>query len=99
MYRLDVDGNPVEEPDTLAWGRWFGTADRSLAYDRVGAVEVSTVFLGLDHNYSGGPPLLWETMTFAVDETSELHNLQDRYTTRESALAGHKAMVARVRGL
>jgi hypothetical protein len=51
MYRLDVDGNPVEEPDTLAWGRWFGTADRSLAYDRVGAVEVSTVFLGLDHNY------------------------------------------------
>lgn len=31
----------------------------------VGDISISTVFLGMDHDYTGhGPPLLFETMTF-----------------------------------
>lgn len=105
MYRLDADGNPVAEPNTITWGRWFETADRIVAQDTVYivaqdtvlGVKVSTVFLGLNHNYGPGPPLLWETMTFAVDSSRpELDGLQERYETKEAALAGHKAMLARV---
>lgn len=96
MYRLDSEGNPVAEPDTLAWAKWFETAERIVAQERVGDVEVSTVFLGLNHNYGEGPPLLWQTMTFAKDGASGLDGLQERYASKEAALAGHKAMVAKV---
>jgi hypothetical protein len=49
----------------LEWGRWFETADRVVFQTRVlGICWVSTVFLGLDHNWGAGPPLLFETMAF-----------------------------------
>lgn len=55
--------------------------------------RVSTVFLGLDHNFgSGGPPILWETMIFNV-ETEDGYQFQERYSTREEAIAGHAAAV------
>src|SRR5690606_31539414 len=63
-YRLDAAGRPVPEPDLLAWGRWMEGADRTVARDEVNGILVSTVFLGLDHAFFGGPPLLWETMAF-----------------------------------
>jgi hypothetical protein len=56
--------------------------------DKIGNVKVSTVFLGLDHNYSlDGPPLLYETMIFG----GEHDQYQERYATRDEALAGHRA--------
>lgn len=65
--------------------------------------RVSTVFLAIDHNFSGiGPPVLFETMTFAdmpdvpADVKSELDELQYRYCTWEAAEQGHTAMLARV---
>lgn len=68
-YILNEDGEPVPEPDLLAWGRWLETADRQLAEDFVGAVRVSTVFLGIDHRFHGeGPPIVWETMVFGAPE-------------------------------
>ena len=54
-------------------------------------VHVSTVFLGLDHSFGEGPPLLFETMVFGGDMDQE----EDRYTTYDQAEAGHKAMVER----
>jgi hypothetical protein len=59
-----AERKPVEEPDLLAWAEWFETAERKVARDEVGASVVSTVFLGLDHNFGEGPPLLFETMIF-----------------------------------
>ena len=48
--------------------------------------NVSTVFLGLDHSWSGGKPVLWETMIFG----GEHDEYQARYTTYEDALEGHQ---------
>lgn len=58
-------------------------------------VEVSTVFLGLNHNF--GPrarshPLIFETLVFG----GELDGATDRYSTWAQAEAGHRAMIARV---
>ena len=50
------------------------------------------VFLGLDHSFGSGPPLLFETMVFGGPLDEEM----DRYTTWDEAEAGHKAMVKRV---
>ena len=55
---------------------------------------VSTVFLGLDHGFSGRnkpgyKPVLWETMVFPDDE-SGADEYMERYTSYEDALEGHK---------
>lgn len=47
-----------------------------------GGIEVSTVFLGMDHAFLDGPPVLWETMVFAEDallkRLMELSETDDR---------------------
>ena len=50
-------------------------------------VWVSTVFLALDHNFAGGPPLLFETMAFDGD-FEELTRL--RCSTWRQALEQHR---------
>lgn len=67
-----------------------------MAKTTVGEYEISTVFLGLDHNFFGnGPPILYETMIFAAsdDATDEMW----RYATREQALAHHQKLVVAMR--
>ncbi len=51
--------------DLKEWAIAFERVDRQVAHDQVGSLVVSTVFLGLDHNFFGhGDPLLFETMIF-----------------------------------
>jgi len=51
-----------------------------------GEVVVSTVWLGLDHQWApAGPPLIFETMIFGGPLDGETW----RYATEEQALAGH----------
>lgn len=103
-YVLDELGRPVPCRDLMEWGRWMQDANRQLAETFFGdkAIRVSTVFLGLDHAFGGGLPVLWETMVFAEEhvrlEGLDL-NYQDRYITRELALEGHAAACAYVQGL
>lgn len=59
--------------------------------DYVGDAWVTTVWLGIDHNWGLGPPLIFETMVFDDNENDEYCR---RYATREQALAGHNAVVA-----
>jgi trimethylamine:corrinoid methyltransferase-like protein len=92
--KFKLDGHrPVLCEDVLEWGRWFETADKRVAIDTIGNVQVSTVFLGLDHNFGRGEPLLFETMVFMGPLNEEM----DRYPTWEAAEAGHAVMVERVR--
>lgn len=80
--------------DLIVWARWMQTADRQVAKTVIGDdVVVSTVFLGLDHNFYGGPPLVFETMVFRGKTDGEM----DRYSTYEEALAGHDIMVQMVK--
>ena len=95
-YILDAIGNPVPEPDVIAWGRWFGTANRHVAQTDINGVHVSTVFLGVDHNFTGhGDPILFETMPFADD--SPWDQLCWRHPNRHAALAFHDQLVAAIR--
>lgn len=56
--------------------------------------EISTVWLGLDHDCSGaGPPLVFETVVFARGENVA----QRRYSTELEAAAGHEEVVAGLR--
>jgi len=81
---------PVLEEDVHKWGAWFETAKRHVAKDYSGGVEVSTVFLGLDHQFiEGQPPLLFETMVFGGEHDQDM----DRYSTWEEAEKGHKEFV------
>jgi len=91
FYILDDDGNPVPVDDVIIWGQWFHTANRIVAQDLDEKGEgVSTVFIGLDHNYRlTGAPVLWETLVFGGPLDGELV----RYTSRADALEGHHAMV------
>lgn len=88
-----LDGHtPVPITDLFAWGRWRETGDRTVARTQIdGPVEVSTVFLGIDHQWGNGPPLLFETMIFCGDAAEDY---QERYSTWAEAEAGHQRAVA-----
>ena len=74
-------------------------------YHRVGSTDVgeywvSTVWLGLNHQFSPhGPPLIFETMVFLKSQRDDVEDrgLADidvvRYATEEEAQKGHDAMV------
>lgn len=88
-----LDGKtPRRVRDVLAWARAFGSKERHLAADHVGRVAVSTVFLGIDHNYFGGEPLIFETMVFG----GKHDGAQSRYSTYDEALRGHQWWLAKV---
>jgi len=51
-------------------------------------IYVSTVWLGVDHSFGEGQPLIFETIVFG-DE----HESCTRYGTEEAAIAGHREIV------
>lgn len=91
----DRQGNPM----TLE--EWAESVERRtpeykrVAETTVGQLWVSTVWLGLDHNWSPPGehhvPLIFETMVFPRWNYSELW--MDRYPTEAAALAGHEVAV------
>jgi hypothetical protein len=97
-YILNAHGEPEPCPDLLTWARWYESADRRVAQDMDegapggGKVHVSTVFLGRDHGFGRGLPVLWETLVFGGVLDGEMQ----RYTSLADALAGHQAMCTRV---
>lgn len=74
------------------WKFWLG---KLLKIKRWEPCWVSTVFLGLNHNfYCTGPPLLFETMIFG----GEHDQYQERYTTKKEAIEGHKRALKIIKG-
>ena len=70
------------------------TAERKVDETLYKNKRISTVFLGLDHQFNEiGKPLIFETMVFPECEICE------RYSTWEEAEKGHKKVVAEVMGL
>lgn len=98
-YILNVNHIPMPIGDMIRWGQWMETADLHLALtegvirldgQRWGVSRISTVFLGLDHAFNGGPPILFETMVF----DGPLDGLQLRYRSWDEAVATHDRIVA-----
>jgi len=87
---FDWQGQPI---DMLAWTRLFED-DRSLGDERIGDARVSTVWLGLNHNWLPGPPLIFETLIFGGEHADWMR----RYGSEREARDGHAAAVAWLRG-
>lgn len=90
-YKL-VDKKPVECDMIEAAKLIEDVASRVVATDEFGDIVVSTVFLGLDHNFGDGPPILFETMIFG----GNFSEYQQRYSTWEEAEAGHRSITGLV---
>lgn len=89
MY-YDRNGNPM----TLEEWAIASSSTRSIQRTMLkgparGTKWVSTVWLGLDHQFCSGPLLIFETMAFTRygDDLC-----QERYSTQEEARAGHTAV-------
>ena len=72
--------------DLMEWAKQFEIDNRVVQQDEINGIKVSTVFLGLDHSFGDGKPLLFETMIFG----GEHDGYQDRYSTWDEAEEGHK---------
>lgn len=98
----DRDSKPIP---MCAWAVLF--EDR-MDYGRVRATDVgkwwiSTVWLGMDHNWNpNGPPLIFETMIFWHGEEGaepDHDRYQARYSTEKQARRGHAQAVREYRKL
>ncbi len=85
---------PVLAKNWGEWAKYLEYADRTVAIDVLPKdIRVSTVFLGLDHNFADeGLPILFETMVFRDGDGEEC----ERYSTWDEAEEGHKRMVEMV---
>lgn len=88
-----LDGKiPKPVSDLMEWAKWFETADRTVRKTEIGGVNVSTVFLGVDHSfehYGKFEPILFETMIFGGKHDGHM----ERYRTWDEAEIGHEGAV------
>ncbi len=81
--------------------------ERRLSVTNIGRFTVSTVFLSLDHSFSGKKPVLFETLVFDEKNLAEVNGHKfrreadkydgRRYCTIAEAEAGHEEIVTTVR--
>lgn len=80
MY-YDWDGNPISSDEWIEiWQR-----DRVIRYDKYNRGTISTVYIGLDHSFGQGAPLIFETMIFG----GEFDGHEWRAATKEEAEKNH----------
>ncbi len=92
-YRLDPVTKQVEQVFTLEeWKK--AVTPQPIARTVLAECDVSTIFLGTDHNFRGeGPPRLFETLVFG----GSLDQEQERYSTYDAAIEGHARLVERAK--
>lgn len=98
MDYFDRDGKPMPDDwhDTKVHGRKYSDSyhtGKRVARTVVGEITVSTVWLGLDHDFNTGVPIIFETMTFGDPWNNEM----ERYSTEEDAIRGHLRVLDRLR--
>ena len=86
-YILDENNKPIRST-IVDCGEWLeeNPERKAVRQEKIDDVFISTVFLGLDHAWNSGIPVLWETMIFG----GEHDQYQERYTSYEDALEGHQ---------
>jgi len=111
MERHIYYGRKGEPLDMFEWARLFEDRDYAvIAHDELPpttkciASRLSTVWLGIDHNWlMHGPPIIFETMRFGLHQKAVLDfpDPEDpnerteswRYSTEEQASLGHKLIL------
>lgn len=96
------------DTDEKLWIEQMGKIEEKLRdpkYKRVAETTlpngmwVSTVWLGLDHNFfDKGKPMIFETMVFPEHGNFSEIDCQ-RYSTEKQALKGHQKMVKKYEGI
>jgi hypothetical protein len=92
-----LDDNETAIPCSIEeWGNFLedarGTKRRIVKQEYIYDKFISTVFLGLNHNWSSkGTPLIFETMIF--NDNNGCEEYCDRYSTWDEALIGHEKAV------
>ena len=94
-YILNEDKSVTAVDSVIEWAKGFAKADRRVERTNIPEFgsDVSTVFLGLDHQWGSGSPLLFETMIFGGD----MDGYQERYSTWDEAVNGHAKVVDKVK--
>lgn len=102
---FDWDGEPIKQWEGFFKSSYF---DTHVAKDIINGYLISTVWLGLNHNFEfdGTPPLIFETMIFEHNSRNQnedclndyLDEYIDRYCSYEQALEGHKNACESVMG-
>jgi len=94
LYILNDNKEPVP-CDVYLWAAWRIENEGSMRVARTelgSDTVVSTVFLGVNHNYFGkGPPILFETMVFVDGEAEDKHTRC--YATWAESEVGHMETV------
>lgn len=90
-----LEGKETKPASLMEWAEWMRDVDkRRIALDEWGGAIVSTVFLGIDHDfYKTGTPILFETLVSLPDGGEEMF----RYCTYDEAVTGHNEALARVK--
>ncbi len=86
----DRKGRPME---LMEWAKAVESEGRVVAKDNIKGQRVSTVWIGIDHRFDEGPPLIFETMIFGGPHDQYC----DRYSSEAAALDGHNRTVAAIR--
>lgn len=100
MYVLDENKNIRIETNHRIWNRWFKVFEnRRVGMDilnkgKENETLISTVFLGIDHNWYGGEPLLFETMIFG----GKHDGYQNRTSSWQDAMSCHEYVLKLVKG-
>lgn len=91
----DRSGKPISRE---AYSSLHGLEVNGSPYMRIAETftedcRISTVWLGMNHQYGDGPPVIFETMVFGggLDQDAE------RWSTEADARAGHEKWVEKVR--
>lgn len=98
----DRDGQPIS---LRTWADLHADPEYRVVEETwIGKIRISTVWLGINHDYLGGPPLIYETMVFDWHNPTTIPGFGDRefapdlemvrYTTLAQAETGHEQMVA-----
>lgn len=87
------DGTPYPNDDSILWAKDYKRLNyRIIKQDRLfNGYFISTVWLGINHNFGFGPPLIFETMVF--DDRGNVDLDMKRYSTESEAIKGHSQMV------
>jgi hypothetical protein len=89
-YYFILDGKiPKPVDGVMEWANWYEKADRTVKKTELHDCKVSTVFLGINHAFAGGAPILFETMIFGGEHDGHC----ERCSTWEEAEQEHQKAI------